>query len=56
MYLIVSNSKRTRFANILVEFGYERMQKSVFVGIENPKKYESLQFQLKNVASWRVGV
>lgn len=47
MYDIVSNSKRTRFANILIEFGYERLQKSVFVGIENPKKFDAISLQLQ---------
>jgi len=50
VYDIVSNNKRSRFANTLVAFGYERMQKSVFVGIENPKKFSSLHLQLKNIA------
>ncbi|PTX59826.1 CRISPR-associated Cas2 family protein [Kordia periserrulae] len=51
MYDIVSDSKRTHFANTLVAFGYERLQKSVFVGTENPKKFPSLHLQLKNIVS-----
>lgn len=42
-YDITSNSLRTKLGNILLEHGYERVQKSVFIGLLVPKQIITLQ-------------
>lgn len=40
-YDISSNAKRTKIAKRIIAEGYERLQFSVFVGLENPEKNKS---------------
>lgn len=42
-YDIESNRERLRIANHLLDLGYERIQKSVFVGLQNPEERSKLQ-------------
>ncbi len=42
-YDIVSNSLRKRLSDLLVRKGYHRIQKSVFVGLDNPKKDQEIK-------------
>lgn len=42
-YDITSNSLRAKLGYTLIEHGYERIQKSVFIGLLNPNKISILQ-------------
>ncbi len=45
-YDIENNTIRTRIAKTLERYGCERLQKSVFIGELNPKKYHQLYAEL----------
>ena len=44
-YDITSNSIRNKVAKILIQEGYERLQLSVFLGLENIGKQVSIQLE-----------
>ncbi|MCB0798669.1 MAG: CRISPR-associated endonuclease Cas2 [Chitinophagales bacterium] len=41
-YDIQNDRKRTKIADLLMEYGYERLQYSVFVGLQEPSANERL--------------
>ncbi len=45
-YDIENNTIRSRIAKTLERYGCERLQKSVFIGELNPKKYQALYQEL----------
>jgi len=45
-YDIENNTIRSRIAKALERYGCQRLQKSVFIGELNPKKYQSLRTEL----------
>lgn len=53
MYLIVydisENNVRTKIADKLIEWGFERIQYSVFVGEDNPAEIKELWESLKSL-------
>ena len=48
-YDISPNSIRNRLSNLLIQFGFERVQKSVFIGIEHPALYAPVKKILESI-------
>ena len=49
LYDITTSAIRTKVAKILIKEGFERLQLSVYLGLDNPKKNLAIWMQLEKI-------
>lgn len=53
-YDITDNKKRLKVAKLLIQWGYERFQKSIFTGLQNPAENGRLWKQLEKLLDSKI--